>query len=148
MLTRIALFISLAVVTAPLVAQQKGKFPYEGQWVKNISLTTGQNLVMKYTFDKKRHCALTVIYPSGLIKNWPCSYVMQGKSALVSYTRFGTTKGERRRYVQRFRLTPLNNGTKLLYSEIDLSYQVIGKGSQWHRRKLNGGFEMTKVGKN
>ncbi|MDQ3815974.1 MAG: hypothetical protein M3347_18855 [Armatimonadota bacterium] len=148
MATRLVLLVNFALVAVPASAQQKGKFPYAGQWAKNIPTTTGENLVMKYTFDKKGQCVLSVIYPSGSKKNWLCSYVMRGKAALVSYTRFGTTKGERRRYVQRFRLTPLSNGTKLLYKEIDLSYQVIGKSSQWHTRKLRGEFQMTRVRNN
>jgi hypothetical protein len=48
---------------------------------------------------------------------------------------------------KRFHLTPLSNGAKLLYKEIDLRYQVIGKGPQWHTRKLTGEFQMARVRK-
>ncbi len=103
---------------------------------------------MKYTFNKEAQCVLSVVYPSGSEKRWLCSYVMQGKSALASYTSLRTTKGEKRRYIQRFRLTPLNDGAKLLYKEIDLSYQAIGGSSQWYTRKLRGELQMTRVRKN
>jgi len=145
---RLILCVCLAFATVAANAREKGKFPYVGQWMKNIPSTTGGHFVMKYTFDKEGKCVLSVMYPEGRWKNWPCSYVMQGKSALVSYTSFNAAKTEKSRRTQRFWLTPLNKGTNLFYREIDLSYyKVIDKKSQWYTRKLTGKFQMSKVRK-
>ena len=145
--TSLALLAIVTFLPIQANAQQDGKFPYRGQWDQKVTLASGKPLVVSYTFNNKAQCVLTVIYGKSKT-SWSCSYLMQGKSALVSYTRYGTTThGERRRYVQRLRLTPLNNGAKLLCKEIDLSYQVIGKGSQWHTRKQKAEFQLTRVHK-
>lgn len=107
--------------------RKNDEFPYTGTW----ALVRPDNSVSSITFHENRACSYDDVKVVGAKRHkWrsKCSYRMEGDSAiLISET--GVQKYEQEpvhNYTATYtcRLTPLDNGAKLLYQPISASYKA------------------------
>ena len=128
--SKLLLGLIAALSTAALAAT---KFPYVGQWSKNVEYADGSIHQIVLTFANNGSCSYKV---NGLkfSSKTECSYRMQGTSAILNITSTGVFKGVKNNGIVTAKVTPQADGQAVSMQPLEWRTMNM-KNGKWTSNK-------------